>query len=98
MSNRLNCEAPPQPKARAARETVVSSCANCTTATQPRAPDPIPVLVPVAVVPVPIPVPVLVPDRISPRKEELNSLSGVLHNARPTRAPVRVLSTFFTIF
>jgi len=37
MSNRLNCEAPPQPKARAARESV-SSCADCATATQPRAP------------------------------------------------------------
>jgi len=42
MSNRLNCEAPPQPKARAARESV-SSCADCATATQPRAHVPVPV-------------------------------------------------------
>jgi len=41
MSNRLNCEAPPQPKARAARESV-SSCADCATATQPRAHVPVP--------------------------------------------------------
>lgn len=79
------------------RERVLVCRLYCTTATQPRAPvpNPIPVLVLVPVVPIPIPV----PDRISLRKEELNSLSGlVLHNARPTRACIHVQPTFSTFF
>lgn len=65
MSNRLNCEAAPQPKARAARESV-SSCADRATATQPRAPDP-----DLDPIPVPVHVPILVPipDRTSSRRE-----------------------------
>lgn len=87
MSNRLNCEAPPQPKARAARESV-SSCADCATATQPRAP--IPVLVPARV---PVPVPVRNRTSISESEREREDKRGRPDSLRvsltslPTRDP-----------
>lgn len=101
MSNRLNCEAPPQPKARAARESV-SSCADCATATQPRAPvpNPIPVLVPVPV-PVPVLVPIPVPDHISPRRGTKFSSRTLLPFSCTTRdlsAPVCVQPAFSIAF
>lgn len=96
MSNRLNCEAPPQPKARTARESV-SSCADCATATQPRAPVPNPIPVPVLVpVLVPIPVPIPVPDHISPRREGLNSLPELLPFSYTTRDLLVICPCMYT--